>query len=72
MHVSTVSAENSVADQSSENVAVRRMFHRTMGRLGLVWGGRRGRPEDIANAVLFFASDDSSLVGGVELFVDGG
>jgi enoyl-[acyl-carrier-protein] reductase (NADH) len=28
--------------------------------------------EEIANAVLFFGSDEASLVGGVELFVDGG
>jgi Enoyl-(Acyl carrier protein) reductase len=33
---------------------------------------RRGRPEEIANAVPFFASDEASVVRGVELFVDGG
>jgi NAD(P)-dependent dehydrogenase (short-subunit alcohol dehydrogenase family) len=31
-----------------------------------------GRPEEIATAALFLASDDSRYVNGVELSVDGG
>jgi len=34
--------------------------------------GRIGRPDDIASAVSFLASDDSSYIAGIELFVDGG
>jgi NAD(P)-dependent dehydrogenase (short-subunit alcohol dehydrogenase family) len=34
--------------------------------------GRVGSVEDVANAVLFFASDESSFVTGRELVVDGG
>jgi NAD(P)-dependent dehydrogenase (short-subunit alcohol dehydrogenase family) len=34
--------------------------------------GRMGTPEDIANGILFLASDESSFMTGAELIIDGG
>ena len=34
--------------------------------------GRLGRPEEIAEAVYFLASEESSFITGAELFADGG
>ena len=44
----------------------KRMFELAIPR------GKMGRPEEIAAAAVFLASDDSSFVNGVELSVDGG
>ena len=34
--------------------------------------GRIGTPDDLGNAAVFLASDDSAYITGIELFVDGG
>ncbi|MBB2948955.1 NAD(P)-dependent dehydrogenase (short-subunit alcohol dehydrogenase family) [Actinoplanes lutulentus] len=34
--------------------------------------GRVGKPEEVAAAIVFLASDDASFITGAELFVDGG
>ena len=41
-------------------------------RLALTPIGRLAVPQDIANGILFLASDESSYVTGSELVIDGG
>jgi NAD(P)-dependent dehydrogenase (short-subunit alcohol dehydrogenase family) len=40
--------------------------------VGLVPAGRFGKPEEIANAVVFLASDECSFMVGSEMLIDGG
>jgi 3alpha(or 20beta)-hydroxysteroid dehydrogenase len=41
-------------------------------RIGLTPLGRLATPEDIANGILFLASDEASYITGTELVIDGG
>src|SRR5271168_3933997 len=56
--------ETSLVDRQSPEVIARIVSTIPMGRMG--------SPQEIAKAALFLASDDSSFVTGIELFVDGG
>jgi NAD(P)-dependent dehydrogenase (short-subunit alcohol dehydrogenase family) len=40
--------------------------------VALIPRGKIGQPDEVANVALFLASDESSYVNGVELYVDGG
>jgi NAD(P)-dependent dehydrogenase (short-subunit alcohol dehydrogenase family) len=53
--------------QSEEQIE---QFKRSI--VSMVPMGRMGSPDEVAKAVSFLASDDSSFVTGIELFVDGG
>ena len=42
------------------------------GLVAQIPSGRRGRPSEIASAVVFLASDESAFTVGSELIIDGG
>lgn len=57
-------------DGLAQSEAERQAFYSQMA--ATVPLGRVGEPDEIAKAAVFLASDDSSFVAGIELFVDGG
>jgi len=58
--------ETAMTSEISENAVMRPQIERQTPM------GRWGRPEEVAKAALFLASDDSSFVTGAPLIVDGG
>jgi NAD(P)-dependent dehydrogenase (short-subunit alcohol dehydrogenase family) len=61
---------NSVVPNKIGSPVGKDAFDPTRPVLNLV--GRPGVPDDLAEAILFLASDDSSFIVGADLFVDGG
>jgi NAD(P)-dependent dehydrogenase (short-subunit alcohol dehydrogenase family) len=73
IRVNTVSPgpiETPGIDSMAKTAEERSRFRTTLA--SMVPLGRMGTPDEIAKAATFLASDDSSFVTGIELFVDGG
>ena len=66
------SAANPIIQGQHPDYLVKQLTEFKAGMVGAVPLGRMGTPDEIAKAVVFLASDDSSYVTGAELFVDGG
>jgi NAD(P)-dependent dehydrogenase (short-subunit alcohol dehydrogenase family) len=65
---------NVISPGTIDTAMIRTVMSQEMkdGFVSIIPMGRIGQPRDIAAAALFLASDDSSFVTGIELFVDGG
>lgn len=63
---------NAVAPGAIETPGAAMEEEQKQGTIGLIPLKRIGTPEDIANAVVFLASEDSSYITGQVLVVDGG
>jgi NAD(P)-dependent dehydrogenase (short-subunit alcohol dehydrogenase family) len=64
---------NAVAPGLIDTPLTRRLTKETLDKLILAQPGKRaGKPEDIAHAVAFLASDEAGFISGQVLHVDGG
>jgi NAD(P)-dependent dehydrogenase (short-subunit alcohol dehydrogenase family) len=65
---------NTISPGPIDTLAVRLSISEQLKKdiLSTVPLGRMGNPDEVAKAVAFLASDDSSYITGIELFVDGG
>ena len=69
IRVNSVHPGTVATDMNAERRADPELYRQSLSRIPL---GRVAEPEDIANAVLYLASDESSFVTGSELVIDGG
>ena len=69
IRVNSVHPGTVATDMTAERLADPELYRQSLSRIPL---GRVAQPEDIANAVLYLASDESSFVTGSELVIDGG
>ncbi len=69
IRVNSVHPGTVATDMNAERRADPELYRRSLSQIPL---GRVAQPEDIANAVLYLASDESSFVTGSELVIDGG
>ncbi len=69
IRVNSVHPGTVATDMNAERRADPELYRQSLARIPL---GRVAEPEDIANAVLYLASDESSFVTGSELVIDGG
>lgn len=66
-YVATPLIDNALAGLSSEQAAA--LHQDVLSRIPLA---RMAEPRDIANAIVFLASDESNYMTGSELVIDGG
>ena len=69
IRVNSVHPGSVATDMNAERRADPELYRQGLARIPLGWVAQ---PEDIANAVLYLASDESSFVTGSELVIDGG